>query len=423
MLAPMRALVFDLSIPRYALAKAAGKWAPSLFYGRPSCLRVRDVPEPELRGPDWVKLRPIMTGLCGSDLGAIFFHTSPSISPYSSFPAVLGHEVLARVTEAGSGAHAAGIKVGDRVVVDPWLSCDIRGEAACPRCATGEYPTCERAVSDTRGGGPMHAGMLIGFHKDLPGGFGQAMIAHKSQVFRVPDGVPDTRAVLTEPMAVGFRAAGKRPPREGERVLVIGGGMIAYSVLSALRLEQRPGRVTQLTMLEYQAGIARALGAHAAYAVASLSPNLITERLAADAGATASVVKPILGPSFVVGGYDVIYDCVGTRDSMEQSFRHARAGGTVVLVGASGVLPEMDWSFVWSKELTIQGTLAYGYEADGRTRTFARVLERLGDTSVPLEKLVTHRFHLGQYQDCILANVERAQHQSIKTVITPEEHA
>jgi len=412
----VRALVFDLSIPRYLLARAAGKYAPSLYYGRPSCLQLRDVPAPEPRGPDWVRLRPRMTGMCGSDLAAIFFHSSPSMSPYSSFPAVLGHEVLADVTGAGAGA---GVREGDRVVIDPWLSCAIRGQAACARCAAGEYPTCERAVQGPPASA-LCAGMLIGFHRDLPGGFGEAMIAHKSQLFRVPDAVPDQRAVLTEPLAVGFRAVHKRPPREGERVLVIGGGMIAYSVLAALRLEARPGRTSLLTLLPYQAELARTLGADAAFAIASVDSATLAERLAADAGGSARVVHPVIGPPFLIGGYDVVYDCVGSKDSLEQAFRVARAGGVVVLVGASGVLPAMDWSFVWSKELTVHGTLGYGHEADGRTRTFQRVLDRLhSPAAAGLEQLVTHEFTLEQYQEAIVANVSRGEHQSIKTVLRP----
>jgi L-iditol 2-dehydrogenase len=50
----MRALVFDLSLVKYGLAKAFGKRLPSLYYGRPSCLQLREVPEPSLRGPEWV---------------------------------------------------------------------------------------------------------------------------------------------------------------------------------------------------------------------------------------------------------------------------------------------------------------------------------------------------------------------------------
>lgn len=115
----------------------------------------------------------------------------------------------------------------------------------------------------------------------------------------------------------------------------------------------------------------------------------------------------------------MIYDCVGSKHSIEQAFRLARAGGAIVLVGASGVLPEMDWSFVWSKELEIHGTLAYGYQAGSRKRTFTEVLERMSDTTMPLETLVTHKLPLEKYQDAIVANLARGKHQSIKTVLTP----
>src|SRR5687768_17108404 len=100
----MRGVVFDLSIPKYVAAKALGKRIPALYDGAPSCLSLLDdLARPPLPGDGWVRLRPILSGVCGTDLSIVYFKQSMTLTPYASFPFVLGHEVLARVSEVGPG--------------------------------------------------------------------------------------------------------------------------------------------------------------------------------------------------------------------------------------------------------------------------------------------------------------------------------
>lgn len=405
----MRGVVFDLSLPRYALAKGLGRWAPSLYHGPASCLRLDEVAEPKRPGPGWVKLASMYSGLCGSDLALIYFKSTPVLQPFSSMPCVLGHEILARVTEA-SGS----FREGDRVVVDPLLPCSLRGmSTACAACARGEYNLCESFAR-----GHLAPGMLVGFHRDLPGGWGDRLVAHESQLFRVPESVPDKRAALTEPLAVGVHAVLKAPPRPEHRVLVVGGGMIAFSVLSALRLlELHAQTIAQLTLYDYQAELGRALGATATILLQK-DVQTTTHEICQLTGATS--YQPLLGDRSVVGGFDRVYDCVGTRESLTSCLRYARAGAKVVLVGAAAEVDRLDWTYVWSKELTLVGTFCYSREASdtARRRTFEIVLDRLGDATLagPIDRLVTHEFPLEQYREAVIANVERDRHRSVKTL-------
>ena len=98
--------------------------------------------------------------------------------------------------------------------------------------------------------------------------------------------------------------------------------------------------------------------------------------------------------------------------------RVARAGGTVVMVGAAGVVPQIDMTFSWQKELNIEGTVFYGFETyQGRTtRTFDVTLDLLSTTRLPVASLVTHAFPLEHYASAIDANLDRSRHQSVKTV-------
>ncbi len=412
----MRALVFDLSMLKYLVAKAVGPRVRRVFYGPGTCFDLRDAPEPELPGDDWVALRPRMTGFCGSDLSAIFLKTSPAMSALSLAAgerAVFGHEVLADVVSVGGGAKDR-VKEGDRVVVDPVLGCEVRGEPRCERCAVGEYATC------TRFGTAKPRGIMLGACTHLPGGFGERMVAHKSQVFRVPDKLPDDVAVLTEPLTIAVHAVLRHPPREGENVLIVGGGMIAFSVLWALKEISPSTHVTLFTVEDYQLPIAKALGANAAW-----SPKEGSLMKQAALATSSSILKPVLGRSFLSGGFARVYDCVGSHASLDDALRVTRGGGTVVLIGNAGVMPPLDLTFVWAKELKVEGTVFYGYEdwRGKRARTFDACLELLGTTRAPVASLVTHRFALEQYARAIDVNLDRRANKSVKAVFDVQARA
>jgi threonine dehydrogenase-like Zn-dependent dehydrogenase len=408
----VRAVLFDLSVPRYLAARGLGRYFRGLYDGAVSCVRFRDdVPEPVLPGDRWVRLAPLLAGVCGTDLATVYFKSAPTLTPYASFPFVPGHEVVARVTATGSAVRT--VREGDRVVVDPWLHCELRGAAACQRCVAGEYATCERA-----GTGPLR-GMMLGASASLPGGWGEAMLAHETQLFVIPDTVSDARAVLAEPWAVGLHAALRNLPLASERVLVIGGGAIALLTVASLR--ELCGAAADITLLAaepQQLELGTALGATRGWL------NRGRDTLEQAAGLTgAQVLRPVMGPGFLAGGFDRVFDCVGSAKSLHDAMSLARAGATIVLVGAPGVLAHLDLTHLWSKELRVVGTLAYGYEraAGQRRRTFEIARELLQSSRLPVERLVTHRFPLSDFRSALRANLDRGASGAIKTVLLPQQ--
>jgi threonine dehydrogenase-like Zn-dependent dehydrogenase len=107
-------------------------------------MKLVEMEEPGFLLPDWVVTKPRLTGICGSDAKQVFMDWGEVQSPdnpmkaFFSLPQVLGHEVVADVVALGP--EAEGLDIGDRVVLNPWLSCGPRGVTPlCPACAVGDF--------------------------------------------------------------------------------------------------------------------------------------------------------------------------------------------------------------------------------------------------------------------------------------------
>lgn len=414
----MKAVTFDVSVPRYLMAKGLGGITSSVTFGALSGVRLQDVAEPAIPGPDWVRLEVLLSGICGSDIGNITFSSSPTMEPFGSFPAVLGHEILGRVVEVGSAVTS--VLVGQRVVVDPMLSCRVRGyqDYECPSCASGWHGTCEQGgeegplqIADA----PISPGLTIGYHRDLPGGWSESMIAHETQLFVVPDEIEDRTAVLVEPLAIGVHAVLNASPRRGDPVLVIGSGPIAMATVWALRAAGFGGDLVMQAKRDKEVKLALSLGASQI-----VRPGPEARQALVDRGAMA--YQPLAGPEvYSGGGFPLIYDCVGSQESLGQSVRYASPRGRIVVLGCSAQIRKLDLTFLWSRELEIRGFLGYGMEEwDGKKmHTFDITRELLLRKPLPIERMVTHIFPLEQYREGLKAASNRRRSGAMKVVLRP----
>ena len=174
---------------------------------------------------------------------------------FTSFPQVLGHEVVADVVEVG--AEAEGLSVGDRVVLNPWLSCAPRGiSPLCPACEVGDLSLCWHFTD-----GPLAPGIHIGTSKDLPGGYANLMTAHHSMLFKVPDSMPDEIAVFADPFAVSLHSITRHPPTPDGRALVYGAGALGSCAVAILRALYPDVEVGVVARFDSQRRLAEKLGA------------------------------------------------------------------------------------------------------------------------------------------------------------------
>ncbi len=418
----MRAVTFDVSIPRFILAKTLGRVSDSAIYGGLSGVKMEDRPRLDLPGDRWVRIEVIKAGICGSDIGNLSYSSSPAMEPFGSFPAVLGHEILGRVTEVGKGV--AGVEPGQRVTVDPFLSCEVRGhtgEQVCGSCSAGLHSTCENAGEDgvtLIDGKPMAPGTTQGYNRSMPGGWADELIAHEVQVFPIREELVDNAGVLIEPLAVGMHAALNAPPAHSkEPVLVIGSGPIALATVWAIRASGFEGEIYSQTKRAHEAALARAFGASQIIAPGDQAREALI-------GTGARAYMPLVGDEvYAGGGFPLIYDCVGSKQTLSQAMRYATPRGRIVMLGCAHEIPKLDLTFIWAHELDIKGFVGYGREHfRGRDQhTFDITQDLLVESGVPVQDMVTHVYPLGQYGDALKAAGNRRRTGSVKVLLDPAE--
>jgi threonine dehydrogenase-like Zn-dependent dehydrogenase len=349
-------LVFERSVSKYAAATVAGRLRPGAG-ARVGPLRLADVDEPDLPGPGWHRVQPLLAGICGSDLATIDGTSSRYFEPIVSFPFVPGHEVVGRLDD------------GTRVVVEPVLKCTTRGiDPPCDRCAVGDTNLCERTAF-----GHLSPGLQTGYCTDTGGGWGGSLVAHESQLHGVPDDMSDEAAVMVEPTACAVHAA--RMFHEDEAV-IIGSGTVGLLTLAALRhLRTVNGPVIVTAKYPEQRRLALELGADRVVAPDELGR------------AVRSTMRSFQVGDQLTCGSDAVIDCVGSDTSIAQALQVVAPGGTVYLVGMPGRV-SIDLTSLWHRQVALKG--CYAYTSDDFATAFdvvrAAGLERLVSALYPLDR-------------------------------------
>jgi threonine dehydrogenase-like Zn-dependent dehydrogenase len=256
--------------------------------------------------------------------------------------------------------------------------------------------------------------MLTGFCRDTGGSWSAEFVAHRSQVLAVPERLSDEEAVLTEPFAVSLHAVLRNRPGPDDTVLVIGGGIIGLCTIAALRGVGVRSRIVALARHEFQAAAARRLGADTV--LGRTRGKALQAKLLDTFGATA--LKPVLGADLIVGGADVIFDCVGSSSSLSDALRYAGPGGRVVVIGLAGTPAGIDWTPVWLNELTIRGAFTFAQETfEGESiSTVSLALRLMAEKRVDLCGLVTHRFALADYREALETVTSKGSSGVVKAV-------
>ena len=372
----MSRLVFERKPVKFAAARLAGALAP----GRGAAVGPLKLEASEtlpLPGPDWVRLTPRLSGICGSDLAMIDGTASAYFDPLVSYPFTPGHEVIATTDD------------GRRVVLIPVLHCAIRGiEPTCDMCAIGRTNLCERVAF-----GHLESGLQSGFCTDTGGGWSNGMIAHTSQLIDVPDDLGDEAAVMIEPTACAVHAAARY--NGGETVIIGAGtvGLLTLSAITATRDNDRRGAVIVAARYAEQRRLAKELGADIA-----CTPDEMPRWVRS----TSSSM--LIGDQLSCGSPTVM-DCVGSSSSLQQALRVVAPGGEVQLVGMPGNV-SLELTSLWHREVAIRGCYAYTHD------DFVAAIDVV--RRFDLGRLVSATYPLDDYKDAIAHAASAGRRGAVK---------
>lgn len=396
----MHSLYLQLSIPRIAAVRALQPFWRGAVSSGISPLRHLNAPRPPLPGARWCRVRPLLSGICGSDLQLLKVQADLNVAPLalpSNHRIFMGHEVAGVVEESGE---RSSFRPGNRValrVVDP--NCWVKELAPhCRCCADGNYSICEK-VCEQLDRVPSNAGA----------GWGNSFLAHETQLFAPAGDLSDEQVMLLEPAACALHGVLRRPPQPGHKVMVIGGGSIGIFTLMAARFLEPGCELTALVRRDFQARWAREAGAD----------HVVMESEAADAIPGITGGKLYRGPAggwMMLGGFDAVYDCAGTTASITSALRWTRSRGSVVVIGVNLRPRRLDYTPVWYQEVDLTGCIGHGTEVwqDRRISTFDLTSHMLRSAPFDVARLVTHRFRLEEFPRALAAASSKAKTEAVK---------
>jgi L-iditol 2-dehydrogenase len=313
-------------------------------------MEIREAPEPKLTGPRDVLLRIDTVGVCGSDVH--YYATGRIGSLVVEYPFVVGHECAGTVLEVG--AEVTDVSVGQRVAVDPLVTC-----GQCDQCRAGRTHTCRHQ-------------RFLGCPGQLPGSLCEYLVMPAECCYALPDSMSLAQAVMVEPFSIGLYAQRMARARPGAKIAILGSGPIGLSVLLALRAA---GEYTiyATDLIRERLEVARRCGADG-----------VGNPRREDIVAAFSQLEPL--------GMDLVFECAGQQETLDQGVELLKPGGRLLMVG----IPEVErvgFSIhtLRRKELRLENVRR-------QNQCMAPAIELIARGAVDVDQLVTHHFPLAETQ-------------------------
>jgi L-iditol 2-dehydrogenase len=333
-------------------------------------IEVRDVPEPSIQTDRDVFLRIVAVGICGSDLQ--YYSTGRIGSEVVRFPFIIGHECVAKVEQVGKDVKK--VKPGDRVVVDPAISC-----GKCDQCLQGRPNTCLNL-------------RFLGSPGQLDGSLAEFIVLPESNCYPIEEGIDTKLSILAEPLSIGIYSIRLLVDIDASAIALLGAGPIGLSVGLAAK-DTGIDRIYMTDKIDKRLEASRKAGA-----IWTGNPDRV------DIVAKIMEIEPL--------GMDAVLECCGDQEALDQAVELLKPGGKLMIVG----IPEtdrvtFDAHQLRRKEITIQNVRR---QNDCIPAAIDLISRRMTD----LDFMVTHSFRLEETQKAFDL-VENYRDGVIKAIIQP----
>jgi threonine dehydrogenase-like Zn-dependent dehydrogenase len=370
-----------------------------------------------LKSEEWCIIKTYQCGICGSDHKQIFLdgNRDNPMTALISWPQVLGHEAVGIVEKAGLKSK---ISVGDRVVLNPWISCLPRQiNPPCKPCQEGKNTLCQNFNK-----GILAPGIHTGNSSDATGGFAEYFSAHKSMAIKVPDDLSWDQAMLSDPFSVAFHSVLKVQIKPGSICAVYGCGNLGLLTILILKKIFEDIQVIALARFPHQSVMAKKFGAD--LIIDSNHTNKLIERVADYCHCDIYYLKK--RNPWLIEGVDFLFDTVGSPETLETGLRFVRArkkepksykvsSGCIVVTGVSSP-KRYEWTPWYFKEINIIGSNAFAIEQfEGkREHAYYYYFRFLQEKRFDPTPMITHKFPLELYKKAFLTARSQKKYNSIK---------
>ena len=399
----MKTIVFEGKILKIGMIQVLSKITKKAYHFKVSPIKFLKIKGDKLPNENYVKVKNILSGICGSDMTFYTCKQGPSTAflpmPCSKIT-YLGHETIGEVVEVGN--NVTNFQVGDRVTMHKYMACcDIKGiETHCEKCKEGNYAICENY------GEPSKINQIVG------AGFGDYYYAPQGQLLKVPNEITNEQAVLIEPFAVSLHSVLKCVPKDNDKVLVVGAGMIGLGIIQFVKVLNPNCKVYVMEKNANKHDFAKKLGA---------DEILAGDNYKAVAKATNAKLYQKGKNKMIIGGFDIIYDTVSKGTLFNDTLRWLKAQGNLVKVGYQMTKTKFDETPIWWQGLNIVGCDSHGMEDYNgkKISTFEMVVDLMKQRKLITDGFITHKFNLTDYKKAFKLLIENPK-DTIKVVLDCE---
>lgn len=314
-------------------------------------MEMMEAPDPKIVQPDDVLIRMKVVGVCGSDVH--YYENGQIGSQVVTYPFTVGHEGAGVVAAVGPGVQT--IHVGDRIAVEPAMSC-----GQCDQCRVGRPHTCRKL-------------RFLGCPKQAEGCLSEFIVMPEACCFKITDNTTFDEAAISEPLAIGVYAVKSAIPMQGAVIGILGVGPVGLSVLLP----------------------AKAQGARKIYVTDKIDRRLeLAKKAGAAWGGNPDREDVVAGlQKLEPGGLDVVFECCGQQEAMDQALEMLKPGGKLMLIGIPPLCERVSFKIdkLRHKEICIQNVRRQNH-------CVRPALDMIARQDFDVRVMATHRFALQDAQ-------------------------
>jgi 2-desacetyl-2-hydroxyethyl bacteriochlorophyllide A dehydrogenase len=328
----------------------------------PNKIIIEERPMPSIGSSTEVLLKVKAGGICGSDVH--IYHGTSSVATY---PRVIGHEIVGEIIE--TGAAVTEFSIGDRVIMDPVISC-----GNCYQCRIGRSNVCGKLK-------------VRSVHVD--GGYQEYIVMPQQNIYHIPADLSWEEAVMIEPFTIAEQVCSRAQVTKDDIVFIMGAGPVGLSILKMAKLYGATCYISDV--MDYKLNAAKHYGADEVINAKNVDTKETILQLTQGNGAT------------------VVIDAACTAKSFEQALTYVCSAGRVITLGFGKEPSAINQLSITAREIDVRGSRLHNNK-------FPVVIEYFRSGKLKVKDMITHRFNFTEINEA-LAVIENPAIENGKVVL------